>query len=142
MYSLPDSIFGVLLQLVFHASSAVCLGIANAVLTPSLGLSSWRKFILQAWALVVWALTRVFLVFVLGLCLLAEAKARASTIIQLDLAALGSFAFVAMKTPVITKALQEAHSNYLRTQCSSRRVVALHRDLEIGQHVGWQAGLS
>lgn len=42
-YGIPGSIYGKLLQLVFHFSSAICLGIANALQTPSLKLSVLQR---------------------------------------------------------------------------------------------------
>lgn len=42
-YGIPSSIYGKMLQFVFHFSSAICLGIANALQTPSLKLSVLQR---------------------------------------------------------------------------------------------------
>ncbi|CAE7485003.1 unnamed protein product [Symbiodinium necroappetens] len=137
MYGLPDSIFGILLQLDFHASSAVCLGIANALLTPRLNLTARQRLSMQTVAMGIWALTRVCLVLVLGFFLLAEAAhlteraVRAVVIVELSLAAMGSFAFVIIKTPLLTSGLQEALREY-RECLYTEGVVAVCDGLEAG----------
>ena len=105
MYGIPGSIYGKLLQLVFHFSSAICLGIANALQTPSLKLSVLQRLWMQVLSMMFWAITRVGLVFILGICVLIDAKRSAASRI-------GSFAFVIIKTPIITRALQEAIQEY------------------------------
>jgi len=138
MYGLPDSVFGILLQLDFHASSAACLGIANALLTPSLTLTCRQRLSMQTVAMGIWALTRVCLVFVLGFFLLSEAAhlaeraVRAVVVMELSLAALGSFAFVIIKTPLLTSGLQEALREY-RESLYTKGVVALCDGLEAGR---------
>ncbi|CAE7447651.1 unnamed protein product [Symbiodinium natans] len=137
MYGLPESIFGLLLQLVFHASSAVCLGIANAQMTPSLKLTSQERLSMQSLSLEIWALTRVCFVFCLALCLLSEAAQlsnRHVVMVELSMAHLGSFAFVILKTPILTHALREAMQDYISEHVHHNMhkvVVALH-DVEIG----------
>ncbi|CAE7218371.1 unnamed protein product, partial [Symbiodinium microadriaticum] len=137
MYGLPDSIFGILLQLDFHASSAVCLCIANALLTPRLNLTARQRLSMQTVAMGIWALTRVCLVLVLGFFLLAEAAhlaeraVRAVVIVELSLAAMGSFAFVIIKTPLLTSGLQEALREY-RECLYTEGVVAVCDGLEAG----------
>eukprot|EP00435_Cladocopium_sp_Y103_P031375 s1198_g7.t3 len=73
MYGIPGSIYGKMLQLVFHFSSAICLGIANALQTPSLKLSVLQRLWMQVLSMMFWAVTRVGLVFILGVCVLIDA---------------------------------------------------------------------
>lgn len=117
MYGIPGSIYGKLLQLVFHFSSAICLGIANALQTPSLKLSVLQRLWMQVLSMMFWAITRVGLVFILGICVLIDAKrihppAYRQVVLELNAASIGSFAFVIIKTPIITRALQEAIQEY------------------------------
>lgn len=76
MYGIPSSIYGKMLQFVFHFSSAICLGIANALQTPSLKLSVLQRLWMQVLSMMFWAITRVGLVFILGICVLIDAKRR------------------------------------------------------------------
>lgn len=117
MYGIPSSIYGKMLQFVFHFSSAICLGIANALQTPSLKLSVLQRLWMQVLSMMFWAVTRVGLVFILGICVLIDAKrihppAYKQVVLELNAASIGSFAFVVMMTPIITRALQEAMQEY------------------------------
>ncbi|CAK9009584.1 unnamed protein product [Durusdinium trenchii] len=127
MYGIPESMYGKLLQLVFHLSSGFCLGIANLLQTPSLKLSTLQRLWLQVVSMMFWAATRVGLVFLLGICTLMDAARihpaqYRQVMVELNAAAIGSFAFVVIKTPIITRALQEAIQEYQQDR----------RDLEVG----------
>lgn len=72
---------------------------------------------MQVLSMMFWAVTRVGLVFILGICVLIDAKrihpaAYKQVVLELNAASIGSFAFVVMKTPIITRALQEAMQEY------------------------------
>ncbi|CAK9009622.1 Uncharacterized protein SCF082_LOCUS10354 [Durusdinium trenchii] len=100
MYGIPESMYGKLLQLVFHLSSGFCLGIANLLQTPSLKLSTLQRLWLQVVSMMFWAATRVGLVFLLGICTLMDAARihpaqYRQGMVELNAAAIGSFAFVA-----------------------------------------------
>lgn len=120
VYGIPCSVYGIWLQLVIHMTSAVCLGIANVVATPSFNLKPAHKVSLQIFALLVFGIVRVFLFLVLGVSLILDAQQLAAldhrrlVTMELAIAAAASMLFVVIKTPVLVHGLRSAVQEYER----------------------------
>jgi hypothetical protein len=118
LYGMPCSVYGIWLQLILHGSSAICLGIANAVSTPALNLRAVQNVSLQLFSLLVWGVSRVCLLLVLGVCLILDAQQltaarhRRLVTVELAVAAAASMLFVVIKTPIIMDGLRKAVRDY------------------------------
>jgi hypothetical protein len=118
VYGIPCSVSGMWLQLVLHGSSAICLGIANVVCTPSFRLKPIDKVCLNLVALFVFGSVRIGLILVLGACTIWETQRlapphqRRLVTTELAVAAAASMIFVVIKTPILVDGLRKAVLQY------------------------------